>query len=614
MAFDLSTAKPVTGFDLASARPVARPPASTIDLSQLSDTDLLALNAGDLSKVSDAGLKLLAGSPQSEWDSRAALPSNKDIYGSTPSQPAGNFLGSKTGGFIRGLRDIPDGLAQVLYNLEPSGMQSALDKADAWLHQNTGGLIGNQTGGTFNDKIAADNNAYEQSRAANGRDGTDWMRVGGNMAGSIMGTAPLGWSGLLGASALGAGTNAAMPVTSPGDFWGQKATQAEVGAVGGFAGGVLGKMGSKLLNPQYSPDVQTLLNQNIRLTPGQIIGGIPQSIESKATSIPFLGDMIKNAQGRAVQDLNTAALNRALNPIGETATATGRQGLDSAIDTLGNAYDKTLANIGAVKTDPQFMTDTGNLSQLTSFLPPERANQFQSILKSNVLDNINPQGFMTSDAFQNANSKLGSLGRQYLGSADADQRQLGSALMEAQNTLRQNLARLSPDNAAQLSKINEGYANLLRVQRASAMAGTEKTGGLFSPGQLNSAVKGMDSSLNDRAYARGDALMQDLSGPATRVMGNNYPDSGTAGRSMLGWLGSGALAAFVKPELATPLMWGGAFGGMGALPYTKLGGAITRGLLASRPEMVRAAGQALGDNVAPMGLLAAPATAAYFGR
>lgn len=557
MAFDLSSAAPVGGFDLGSAAPVPTTPP-----------------------------------PQAAPDS---------------------FVGSKLGGFIRGLRDLPDGLAQMLYNVEPSGMQSALDQADSWLHQHTGGLIGNQTGGTFNDKITQDNANYEQSRLANGRGGADWMRMAGNTVGMAP-AVPLTGGGMLGAVLGGAGANASMPVTSPGDYWGQKATQAEEGALGGFAGGLLGKVAGKVLNPQFSPDVQTLLGQNVSLTPGQIMGGIPQSLESKATSIPFLGDMIKNAQGRGVEDLNRAALNRALNPIGESATAVGRQGLDSAIDTLGNAYDKTLANIGAVKTDPQFMSDLGSLSTLTNQLPPERATQFQNILKSNVLDNINPQGYMTSDAFQNANSKLGSLGRQYLGSPDADQRQLGSAIMEAQNTLRQNLARLSPDNAADLSKINEGYANLLRVQRASAMAGTEKTGGMFSPGQLNSAVKGMDSSLNDRSYARGNALMQDLSGPATRVMGNNYPDSGTAGRSMLGWLGSGALAAFVKPELAGPLMWGGALGGMGALPYTKVGGAITRGLLASRPDAVRAAGQFMGNNVAPMGLLAAPATAAYYGR
>lgn len=484
-------------------------------------------------------------------------------------------------------------------------MQSALDQADSWLHQHTGGLIGNQTGGTFNQKIAQDNANYEQARNANGRDGLDWMRMGGNLLGMAP-LAPLTGGGMLGAVAGGAAGNAAMPVTAPGDFWGQKATQAGEGAVGGFAGGLLGKLGGKLLNPQYSPDVQTLLDQNIRLTPGQIVGGIPQSIESKATSIPFVGDMIKNAQGRAVQDLNTAALNRALSPIGETATATGRQGLDSAIDTLGSAYDRTLANIGAVKTDPQFMADLGNLKSLTNLMPPQRADQFQNILQQHVLDNINPQGFMTSDAFQNANSKLGSLGRQYLGSADADQRQLGSALLEAQNTLRQNLARLSPNNAADLSKINEGYANLLRVQRASSMAGTEKTGGLFSPGQLNSAVKGMDSSLNDRAYASGNALMQDLSGPATRVMGNGYPDSGTAGRSMLGWLISGGLGAIAKPELAPAIAGAGVAGGMAALPYTQMGGALARGLLTSRPDMVRAFGQFLGNNPAVSGLLAAP--------
>ncbi len=527
-----------------------------------------------------------------------------------PQQAPPSFMGSQLGGWIRGIRDIPDGMAQTLYNIEPSWMQSGLDKADAWLHNATGGIIGNQTGGTFNQKIVADNSAYEADRQANGRQGMDWARMGGNALGTLPLAAVAPAEGLLNAGLFGAAGNMAMPVTdNAGNFWAQKGLQGLSGAAGGVAGGLLAKGVGSALSPKLSPDVQSLLSQGVPLTPGQIMGGIPQSIESKATSIPFVGDMIKNAQMRGVQGMNQVALNRALSPIGETASGIGREGLDDAINKLGSAYDSTLAKIGAVKPDPQFYSDLGNLSQLTSNLPAERATQFSNIIKSNILDNINPQGYMTSDALQGANSKLGTLARDYMGSQSGDERQLGNALLEAQSTLRQSLARLSPDNAAQLSNINQGYANLLRVQRASSMAGTEKTGGVFTPAQLNSAVKNGDKSLNDRAYARGTALMQDLSGPATRVMGNNYPDSGTAGRSLLGWLASGAVGAALKPELAPYMAAGGGLGLLGALPYTKTGQMITQGLMTARPEISKEAGDLITKNAARAGLLTAPAFA-----
>ena len=74
----------------------------------------------------------------------------------------------------------------------------------------------------------------------------------------------------------------------------------------------------------------------------------------------------------------------------------------------------------------------------------------------------------------------------------------------------------------------------------------------------------MDKSRNKAGFARGDAVMQDLSDPAVNVLGRSVPDSGTAGRALVGvgLLGAGGAAnefyggpGYLSALAAAPLMY-----------------------------------------------------------
>ena len=161
-------------------------------------------------------------------------------------------------------------------------------------------------------------------------------------------------------AASGAVTGAMQPV-DPGNpnYWDQKGTQAVAGGVSGAAMAPVAEGAARVISPNVNPDVKLLLNQGVTPTPGQIAGGWFKDLEDKFTGIPGLGDAIKDAKLRAVNDLNGAAINRSLSHIGELidpGTAPGREAIDQMHTKIGNAYDQLLPNL-TWQADPQFLAE-----------------------------------------------------------------------------------------------------------------------------------------------------------------------------------------------------------------------------------------------------------------
>jgi hypothetical protein len=142
--------------------------------------------------------------------------------------------------------------------------------------------------------------------------------------------------------------------------------------------------------------------------------------------------------------------------------------------------------------------------------------------------------------------------------------------------------RSAPQYAQALKATNEGWANFVRVQRASSMLGAEN--GIFTPEQLQSAVRALDVSRNKGAFARGEALMQDLSESARTAMGNRVPDSGTPLRHAVGVGFAGLAGHQVLPGVAeAAAVPAAAVGGALMAPYTKTGQKLAAMLLTQRP-------------------------------
>lgn len=146
--------------------------------------------------------------------------------------------------------------------------------------------------------------------------------------------------------------------------------------------------------------------------------------------------------------------------------------------------------------------------------------------------------------------------------------------------MRRMLVRSNPNQAQELGALNTAWANFKRVQRAAAGVGAED--GMFSPAQLQSAVKALDRSKDKGQFARGNALMQDLSDPAKAILGSKVPDSGTPGRLAAGGL------TFLDPTGIAPWAMGA-----GAAAYLRPSQNALTYLMTQRPQMAQPISNAL---------------------
>lgn len=500
---------------------------------------------------------------------------------STPSASAQNVPPKQPLGALEkvvfGALDPVHGLAQLLTNALPSGPVGEVNKFNNWLADNTG-MVARIPDGGVNQMVREREREYEDRRAAGGESGLDGWRVVGNVISPANRVIPAG-SGLLGSTLSGAASASIAPVNAD-DYWGEKGKQVAAG--GAFGGGAqfLAKGVSRIISPNASvnPNVQLLRSEGVRPTIGQTLGGMFNRVEEKLTSLPVIGDAISSARARAALDLNNAAFNRALAPIGQKMPPgmVGREAVQYVDDAISSGYNKLLPNL-TLRADQQLNANIGNLRNMvrTGAIDPRAAKAFERILDNDVLSKFQGRQAMTGQTLKQVESDLTQQISRLGASTDADQRLVGDALKQVREELRQGLSRSNPAQAPALQKLNTAWANFKRVQRAASGVGAEE--GVFSSAQLQNAIKAMDRSKDKGRFASGSALMQDLGDAGKSVLGSKVPDSGTPGRLFLS--GGAAGASLLDPTMTAPLMLGG-----GAMLYTSPLQKLLTGAVASRPQ------------------------------
>lgn len=490
---------------------------------------------------------------------------------------------TRTEKVLEGALDPISGGAQLLTHILPESVVKKGNEFNNWLADKTG-LVGRLPEGGIDQQIAEREAAYQARRQAAGESGIDAYRMLGNMlspANLAVGASSVRLlpqaASLVGKMASGAATGTAygamMPVAS-GDFWGEKAKQGGLGAVAGAAVPAVAEGVARVIRPIVDPAVKTLRDAGVTPTIGQIMGGRWQVAEDKLTSFPLIGDAIASARRKSLDEFNRGVYDRALSPIsGQAPKAVGREGVAAVRQQIGQAYDDLLPKL-QFKADPQFKAELTNLQQMASALPEQQAKRFEKVLETQIVGKMTPQGNMSGETLKAVESELGKLSKGYRGDQSFDNRQLGDAIAELQNIVRQNLTRSNPEHAAQLAKINNAFANYARIRDAASRQGAQE--GRFTPAQLSAAVRAQDKTVGKRAFSEGSALMQDLSDAGKSVLSQSYPDSGTAGRIALGGLTAGG-GYMVSP--------GALLGGLTAMtPYLPGGRQAAAALLTSRPQ------------------------------
>ena len=494
--------------------------------------------------------------------------------------------------FSQGLKDPIAGGAQLLTNLLPSGIVNAGNRFNNFLADTTG-LVGRLPEGGVDQQVREQEAAYQAARGPDA--GFDAYRVAGNIlnpanialasklpaAASMAGRMAVGLGG-------GAATSAFNPVTE-GDFAENKAKQIGIGAV---AGGLIPGLTSgiaRVISPNASvnPNLQLLKSEGVMPTVGQSLGGRFNTLEEKLSSLPLVGDMISSARGDALTQFNNAAINRAAGKVGTKVEGVGQGGVAAAGKAISDTYDDAISQVKYLKFDQQFANDLSQLRAGAQNLVGPMRNKFNTTLDEIVGSRMSGTGSMLGVTYKKVDSEIGLLASKFGKSSAASEGELGDAFLQLQNILKQQAARNNPDFATSLKAADTGYANLVRVEGAAKAA--QNNNGVFTPAQLNSAIRQADQSVRGRAVARGTALMQDLGNAGQQVLGNKVPNSGTADRLMLGGMGLGT--GIINPMIPAGLLGGAAL-------YTSPAQSLLRGLVSSRPDYAQPMSEAF-RQVAP---------------
>lgn len=489
-----------------------------------------------------------------------------------------------------GAADPIHGGAQLLTKMLPDAVVSAGNDLNNWLADNTG-LVARLPEGGVDQQVREREAAYQQQRAAAGESGFDGYRTIGNVVSpanlAIASRLPAAasFAGRVAVGAAGGGGSAALnPITQGGDYWSQKGTQ--VGAGAAFGGAVPAATGAvaRVISPKASlnPNVQLLRGEGVTPTVGQALGGRFNALEERLTSVPLMGDAISSARARSLEQFNNAAINRAAGQVGAKVSGAGQGAIREAGDVLSQSYDDALSQIKVVRFDQTFAQDLSQLKKMAQGLTPPMRAKFNAKLDEVVGSRMSGTGSMLGPTYKKVDSEIGQLASKFGKSSAASESELGDAFAQLQNLLKQQAMRSNPVAARAMEQSDAGWANLVRIEGAGKLG---KNGeGVFTPGQLNTAIQQADDSVRGRAVSRGTALMQDLGNAGQQVLGNKVPNSFTTDRALVA--GGGLGAYFIDPLIPAGLLTGAAM-------YTKPMQTLLSGAVASRPQSAQAVAKAL---------------------
>lgn len=453
-------------------------------------------------------------------------------------------------------------------------------------------------------------------------------QVGGGALTGLGVEAGLGRLGMTGIGRARAGDvlfGTAYGAGSADDEGDSRVAAALLGGGSGLAGGILGRAGARgigrIATGAQDASVRALNAAGIRMTPGQILGGVPKAVEDRLSGLPFVGDAIRARRMEGLQDFNKAAFEEALDPIGGgTSGVIAEPGIDIARILRSQAYDDALNGV-RVTADQPFISDMQATIAAGRNLPDPMASNLDYTLPTRVGNSFDASGNLTGRDFQQS---IRGLRRDAKAVENLPYGyDFGQVTKQAEGALEGLLARQSPDTLPAYQAANEANRNVetLRdaVNRARNGSRSGETG-VFAPSQLADAAA-RSAKLYGNSAGTTNQPFYALTRAGQETLPSSIPDSGTAGRhalpAIIGVLagGGGAATAEEGNRTSSGLATGSVAALLAAAPYSA--GARTglqRLLLSRRPTVIEDIGQRLIDNDRIAGLFAAPALIEYTGQ
>jgi hypothetical protein len=306
----------------------------------------------------------------------------------------------------------------------------------------------------------------------------------------------------------------------------------------------------RVLKPTPDEDVKILREAGVRLTPAQTVAGRVNPIEEAASRALILGgDMALSSRRRAFNDFNTAYLNSAGKYIGFQLPNDMKP--HERMKTIGEAFDKQYDTIRAqmsVAPDQDLLNDIADLRSVIndgSTFSAENAARLGKLLDDQLVRRTaNP---IDGDEFKSLQSLLKERKRSF---AKNGNQEMADGVENMQAILDNAARRRSPPEVVDmLNETDRGFALLAQAQEAARMAGNKP--GEFSPAQILSRQRALDTRNRSRSFVEGDMEGQRLAEAGQNILGDVLPSSGTVER-LAAASAAGAAGSLLSPWALLP--------------------------------------------------------------
>lgn len=378
-------------------------------------------------------------------------------------------------------------------------------------------------------------------QAARGNNAARKANVNKNwqIAGNIAGSAPIASLVPGGAFAQGAASTGLVTDSTEPD---KIAAEMLVGGVLGKGADVAMRGVGRMVAPKVSKAMKTLSAKGVRVTPGQAVRqsqSIPAraltAFEDRATSLPGpTGQAVRAGREQASQDFARGGVSESLQELGVQLpdNLAGHDAVKFMQEATGKAYDDALSGMN-LTPDDELLAGVTELAQKVNggALSDDFAKRFNTIVREEVVRRADASGGnLSGDSLKAVLSTLNQQASKYGNSSVASEREFGEVVGGLADILEQGARRSSaPEAVAALDAADRAFAKRVRVEMAARMADD----GVFSPAQLQTAVRQADPTVRKRATAAGEALMQPYAQAGKQLMPAGIGDSGTAGREAM---------------------------------------------------------------------------------
>ena len=338
-------------------------------------------------------------------------------------------------------------------------------------------------------------------------------------------------------------------------------------AAGGSAlGESLFNIGAKALRgPVAQEGTKELYESGVRPTLAQALGGGWKQAEEKMTSIPLVGSAIERAQKRSLESFNTASLRNVIDELNTGLKSSfqgkdlvpegvntlkqaftdigniepGAKGIEKVYNAVGKVYDDLAQHSSGVLT-PELQDSFVQLRNMAGEISPDAQKLFETHLKDTVLSRITPGERIHGETFKQIDTDLDKLiaNLENPNKSSVDNL-IGKAFTQVKDELTNMMDQQNPGYADILRNADAAYRKLALLGKAST---SNVSNELATPANLLQQLRAEDTSKWKKNFATNNSAWMDWARKNLELMGNKFPESGTAARSALSDLFSTGLA------------------------------------------------------------------------